>query len=141
MGQGLLLPLVIRWLGLANAGRRERRGDRAEEFAARRRAIEIAIERLDQLAAERQLPEDIVGPLRTHHRERLKGVGNRSDCDDGHKKLFALSDEIALALIAAERDIVNDLYRRGELKDEGRRRIERELDLRDALIANLQAEA
>ena len=60
VGQGLLLPAVIRWLGLANAGRRERRADRAEEFAARRQAIEAAIERLDQLAAERKLPEDIV---------------------------------------------------------------------------------
>ena len=44
-----------------------------------------------------------------------------------------------LALIEAERDLVNTLYRSGELKDEGRRRIERELDLRDTLLANLRS--
>ena len=42
-------------------------------------------------------------------------------------------------LIEAERDLVNELYRGGELKDEGRRRIERELDLRDTLLANLRS--
>src|SRR5208282_1444330 len=39
VGQGLLLPAVIRALGLANAGRRERHADRVEESAARRQAI------------------------------------------------------------------------------------------------------
>ena len=63
VGQGLMLPAVIRALGLANAGRRERHADRAEEYQARREAIAAAIERLDQLAAERQLPEDVVRPL------------------------------------------------------------------------------
>ena len=44
-------------------------------------------------------------------------------------------DDIELSLIEAERDLVNDLYRAGELKDEGRRHIERELDLEEASIA------
>jgi CPA1 family monovalent cation:H+ antiporter len=43
-------------------------------------------------------------------------------------------------LIAAERQLINDLYRRGELKDEARRRIERELDLRDAHLTSLRIE-
>ena len=140
VGQGLLLPAVIRALGLANAGRRERHADRDEEFVARRRAIEAAIERLDQLAAERQLPDDIVRPLRAHHRDRLKHVEHRSDGDDGHRKLAELHDEIEFQLIEAERQLINDLYRRGKLKDEARRRIERELDLRDAHLADLRQE-
>jgi CPA1 family monovalent cation:H+ antiporter len=49
-------------------------------------------------------------------------------------------DEIEYLLIAAERDLINDLYRRGELKDEARRRIERELDLRDAHLTSVRAE-
>ena len=56
VGQGLLLPTVLRALGLANAGRQERRANRVEEFTARRRAIETTLERLDQLTAERQSP-------------------------------------------------------------------------------------
>ena len=50
-----------------------------------------------------------------------------------------LGDEIEFLLIDAERDLVNNLYRDGELKDEQRRHIERELDLRDANLANLRS--
>ena len=39
VGQGLVLPAVIRSLRLAHAGRRERHADREKEFAARRLAI------------------------------------------------------------------------------------------------------
>jgi hypothetical protein len=38
-------------------------------------------------------------------------------------------------LIVAEWTRINDLFRRGKLQDEERRRIERELDLREALIS------
>jgi hypothetical protein len=134
------LPSVVRWLGLARAGRRERHADRAEEFKARRQAIETALERLDQLAAERELPEDILRSLRARQHERLKHVEHRGDGDDGHKRLMQGGDEIEYLLIAAERDLINDLYRRGELKDEARRRIERELDLRDAHLTSVRAE-
>ena len=44
VGQGLLLPAVIRALGLANAGRIEQEEERAEEFAARRKAIVAAMQ-------------------------------------------------------------------------------------------------
>ena len=138
VGEGLTLPVVVRALGLANAGRREREAETLEEFKVRKRAIEAAIERLDALAEIRKLPEPAVAPIRAHQRNRLKDVDNRKDGNDHHKKLSELNDELELVLIEAERDLVNTLYRSGELKDEGRRRIERELDLRDALLANLR---
>src|SRR5208283_769046 len=46
----------------------------------------------------------------------------------------------SLLLIDAERDLIINLYRAGELNDEARRRVERELDLREARLANLRAE-
>jgi CPA1 family monovalent cation:H+ antiporter len=55
------------------------------------------------------------------------------------KKVAELGDELELALIETERELITSLYRAGELKDEGRRRIERDLDLRDALLANLRS--
>jgi len=140
VGQGLLLPSVIRLIGLAQAGQKERRADRIEEDRARRQAIEAVIERLDQLAAERHLPEEVIKPLRAHHRDRLKHALRSSDGDHGHKQLTGLDDEIELLLIDAEREHINKASRSGELKDEARRRIERELDLREAHIANRQAE-
>lgn len=138
VGQGLLLPAVIRRLGLAHAGRRERAADRAEERKARRQAIEAVIERLDRLAAERHLPEDVVRPLHILHHDRLRHIQHESDGEDrhGHRKHTELHGEIELLLIEAERDEINALYRDGKIKDEARRRVERELDLREAQLAN-----
>ena len=140
VGQGLLLPTVIRALGLENAGVREHRADRIEEFAARRRAVEAAIARLEALGAERQFSKEVLEPLRARHRERLRHVAHRSDGDEKHQKLTETHDEIEFALIEAERREINELYRQGQLKDEARRRIERELDLREAHLVNIRAE-
>jgi monovalent cation/hydrogen antiporter len=140
VGQGLMLPAVMRALGLANAGRRERHADRVEEFAARRQAIETAIQRLDELAVQRKLPGDFVRPLHASQRDRLKHIEQRIDGDEGHKRLIDRHDEIEFLLIEAERQQINDLYRGGKLKDEARRRIERELDLREAQLTNVRSE-
>ncbi|HEY3622033.1 MAG TPA: Na+/H+ antiporter [Roseiarcus sp.] len=139
VGEGLTLPAMTRALGLANAGRRERQADWEQECKVRRRAIEAAIERLDALAASRKLPESVVGPIRAHQRKRLEDVEHRKDGNEHHKKLAELGDELELSLIEAERELINNLYRAGELKDEGRRHIERDLDLRDTLLANLRS--
>jgi monovalent cation/hydrogen antiporter len=140
VGEGLTLPAVVRALGLANAGRREREAETNEEFKVRKRAIEAAIERLDALDESRKLPEPVVRPIRAHLHTRLMDVENRKDGNDHHRKLAELGDELELALIEAERGLVNTLYRTGELKDEGRRHIERELDLREAVLATLRPE-
>jgi Na+/H+ antiporter len=140
IGQGLMLPAVIRALGLANTGRRERRADRAEERDARREAIEAALAQLERLTAERNLSEDAVRPLRAHLRDRLRHAEHHGDGDDSPRKVAELRDELELELIEAERTRINDLFRSGDLTDETRRRIERELDLREAQIANHRAE-
>ena len=136
VGQGLALPSVIRALGLDHAGRRERRSARGEEYDARRRSIEAALERLDELAAERGLPASVVTPLHAQHRVRLRHMEHHSGGDDGHKKLAELHDEIEFLVIAAERQRTNDLFCEGKLTDEARRRIERDFDLREAHLAN-----
>src|SRR5208282_4331865 len=87
------------------------------------------------------VPRIIVEPIRVRGRQRLEHVEHRSKDGDGHpKKLVELSDEIESLLIDAERDLIINLYRAGELNDEARRRVERELDLREARLANLRAE-
>jgi len=139
VGQGLLLPTVIRALGLAEAGRIERMSARAEEFAARRQAIEAAIEQLDEITTARGLPEDIVAPIRAHQQSRLNSVWHRSEVGEEHQRIVKTHDELERLLIGVERDRVNELYYAGKLKDEARRRIERELDLREARLTNLLA--
>jgi monovalent cation/hydrogen antiporter len=136
VGQGLMLPWVIRALGLSHAGRKERELDKAEERKARSAAVEGAIERFDQLAAERNLPPDVIKAVRAQHRDRLKHVENRSAGDGDIRNHSELHDEVERLLIAAERTRINDLFRSGKLKDEARRRIERELDMREAHLSS-----
>jgi Na+/H+ antiporter len=136
VGQGLTLPPVVRWLGLAHAGRRERRADRAEEIGARQQAIRAAVSLLETLPPD-EYPKDLVRAQRDHHSDRLRHIRDR---DKDHRRLIEIDDNIELLLIAAERDAINELYRAGKLKDEARRRIERELDLREAHVANHREE-
>jgi Na+/H+ antiporter len=140
VGQGLMLPAVIRVLGLANAGERELQADRTEELLARRHAIEAAIERLDQLAAERGLADEVVRRLRAEHRDRLRHFEHAPQGGENQQHPPAIPDEIELLLMAAERERINELYRQGTLKEEARRRLERELDLREANLVNHQHE-
>ena len=139
VGLGLLLPAVIRALGLAQAGDREQHLERVEEQAARQQAIEAVIERLEQLRTERGLSDDIVEPLRTRHHNRLRHADRSRGGSAADRKYNELHDDIELTLIAAEREHINALFRNGKLKDEARRRIERELDLREAHFASPRA--
>jgi Na+/H+ antiporter len=134
VGQGLLMPTVIRWLGLTDMGRAERRLEEAEELARRGQTIEAVLRRLDELAAERHLPMQIVEPVRAYHRERLQQLEYRVGTDERNKHLARLSDELELRLIEAERTHLYELLRGGQLKDDARRRIEVELDLREAQL-------
>ena len=102
--------------------------------------MEAAIERLDQLAAERDLSPDVIEAVRAQHRDRLKHIVNRGDGDDAVRKHGELHDEVERLLIAAERTRINELFRSGNLRDEARRRIERELDLREAHLSNQRSQ-
>ena len=134
--QGLMLPTVIRVLGLANAGERELRADKAEELSARRRAIEAAAELLERIAEEQKLPDELVGRLRKRHQERLIHFEPVAEREESDQDPTALADEIEVLLVSAERSRINELYRQGALNDGARRRLERELDLREANLAN-----
>ena len=135
-----MLPWIIRLLGLANAGRRELRDSRNEERKARRHAVETAIERFDQLATEKALSEEVATALRAAQRARFLHLEWKGDEADSRCEFAEIHDEIELQLIEAERQLINDLYRDGKLKDEASRRIERDLDLREARLASLKEE-
>jgi monovalent cation/hydrogen antiporter len=130
VGQGLLLPAVINWLGLPEIAEAEQIEERKAELAARRTAINAVVRRLDQVARERGLPEAVINDIRTRNLGRL----NRVELADGEAEARALSnlyDEIEALLIDVERRYIFGQLERGELIDEGRRNIERELDLRE----------
>jgi monovalent cation/hydrogen antiporter len=138
--QGLMLPSVMRWLGLANAGRDEREAERLEEDRARQEAIMAACQRVETLAAERGIAPEFIAPIRAFHEDRLRQIDRRVAAEDSERQLGALRDDIELLLLETERQRINELYRAGKLKDEPRRHLERELDLREAKLANQRGE-
>lgn len=140
VGQGLLLPLLIDALGLSNAGRRERAAYRAQEYKARQRGIEAALHRLDSLVRSGRVATDLAERIRAAHQDRLRHVRDRSDGDAHHRKRTETHDDVELQMIAAERQEINELFRHGQLNDEERRHIERELDLREAHLLNPRAD-
>jgi NhaP-type Na+/H+ or K+/H+ antiporter len=138
VGQGLFLPLVIRALGLENAGRRELAVEKTQEFAARRKSIEAALAFLDESDKQSPLHTRVLRSLRASYRERLKHVEAGSD-ETGTAETDSAHVRIAAQLLGVEREKMIELFRAGHLKDEPRRRIERDLDLREAQLANLDS--
>jgi CPA1 family monovalent cation:H+ antiporter len=133
VGQGAMLPAVVRALGLTRIGLAERRDEQRAEIGARQKALDVALKRLDKFAAEQKLADDVLEHLRTRHLHRLQQLPG--DMEDGleHKRQTA---ELKKALIDAERDFIYEQLRAGEITDDARRRIEYELDLEEASLAN-----
>jgi len=133
VGQGAMLPAVAHWLGLRKLGDEERRHELEAELAGRQAALKRVIDRLEDLVTDRKIPEDIITLLRTRNESRQQILPN--DLGDGLVRL-RMSAEIKKELINAERDFIYELLRDGKITDEARRRIEYELDLEEASVAN-----
>jgi CPA1 family monovalent cation:H+ antiporter len=133
VGLGLMLPLVVRWIGLTRLGREERAGEIQSELDARISALDEVEKRLEKFVEERELPDEVITLLRTRNQSRRQILP--SDLSDGleqTRQSVALKKE----LIDAERDFIYQLLREGKITDEARRRIEYELDLEEAGVAN-----
>jgi CPA1 family monovalent cation:H+ antiporter len=131
IGQGLLLPIVIRWLGLADGVEAERRREQEAELAARLDAIEASRQQIDRLATERNLDSTVVEYLNERQDHRRRQIPD--DLDQGLARAH-VNNDLRLELIAAEREFLYELLRQGRITDESRRRLERDLDLEEAAI-------
>jgi Na+/H+ antiporter len=134
VGVGLGLPPVVKWLGLTRAGRAERVAEHESEIAARREALGVALKSLDAIADDRDLCEEVVRLLRARHETRVNQLPDSLDPDD--HDVSAAGTELTRELILAERKFIHVLLRDGKITDETRRRIERDLDLEEASLAN-----
>jgi monovalent cation/hydrogen antiporter len=133
VGQGLLLPKVVHWLGLGRHAADERDREQKAELAARSDALKLAQTRLEELAADNRIPAEALAILRARHDYRFGGLpkAELGDGDAASAATNARSD-----LIALEREYIYQLLREGRITDEARRRIERELDLEEASMAS-----
>jgi CPA1 family monovalent cation:H+ antiporter len=133
IGQGATLPWVMRWLGLHLEGKAEHRREIRSELAARRAALKEVSKRLEKAIKEHDLPDDAIEHLRTRNQVRLQILpANLTDGVDQARRTAKVKAE----LIEAERDFIYQLLREGKITDEARRRIEYELDLEEASVAN-----
>ncbi len=129
-GQGLALPRVIRWLGLDKIGEANAEEARGRELRARIAGVQAALTAIDALALEAASPRAIAS-LQRRYTDRMKElIGTVDTRVPGNP----LAEEAALQrrLIEAERQRIMLAYDEGDLTDEARRRIERELDLEEA---------
>jgi len=133
VGQGLLLPSVVHWLGLARHGEAEHLNEMQAELEARQAALRQVEQRLEALAGERAVPGDVLELLRTRNLSRIQILPrDLADGLDHTRQSASLKKE----LIDAERAFIYELLRDGKITDEARRRIEYELDLEEASLAN-----
>jgi CPA1 family monovalent cation:H+ antiporter len=139
VGIGLGLPLVVRWLGVVEAGREEHRAERESEIAARRQALGAAMKSLEAITDDRELSEEVVNVLRARHDVRANQLPDGLDPDA--QQTSATGIKLTRELIGAERQFIHSLLRDGKITDETRRRIERDLDLEEASLANREHRA
>ncbi len=134
VGLGLFLPMVVRALGVADTARGEIVREHEREIAARREALDAGLKSLDAIIEKRDLSDDVVGLLRARHEVRASQLPDSLDPDK--HDVSATGTGLTRELIAAERKFIHTLLRDGKITDETRRRIERDLDLEEASLAN-----
>jgi Na+/H+ antiporter len=134
VGMGLGLPLVVRGLGVARDGRAEHLAEHESEIAARREALAAALKSLDAITDDRELSDEVIKLLRARHEIRANQLPDSLDPDA--PDISATGTDLTRELISAERKFIHALLRDGKITDETRRRIERDLDLEEASLAN-----
>jgi CPA1 family monovalent cation:H+ antiporter len=132
VGQGLVLPGIVRWLALANDVADEQRREHEAELTVRSEALIVAQTKLEGLAAGGEVSPDVLAILHARHDYRAGRLP--TNMAEGLDTAAAALDFRA-KLIAAERQYIYEKLQSGQITDEARRRIERELDLEEASIA------
>jgi Na+/H+ antiporter len=127
VGQGLTLPLVIRWAGIGDDGSAEH-----EERHAREAATEAALERLDELVSEVPGHVPLIDQLRDRYAHRAEHYAHDHEGPEAAEDPEERDHEaIRRAVLTAERLAVIEMRDRGVISDEALRRVERDLDLEE----------
>ena len=132
VGQGFTFAWLIQKLGLVADGKREAEADKRQEVAARVASIDAALARLDSLEGAVLAPETLASLKRRHGDRRAYFLAACRDLVSGETVLNSMA--LQLRFLDAEREAIAKLYADGDLTDDARRRIERELDLDESRI-------
>jgi CPA1 family monovalent cation:H+ antiporter len=128
VGQGLTLPLLVRWLRLADDGGAER-----EDAKARIKAAEAALARLEELEAEGWVLEDTAERTRGAYRFRTNRFSARyhGTDDAGVEERSQQYQRLRRELLEAERQAVLRLRNEGTITEDVMQRVQRDIDLED----------
>ena len=132
--QGLTLPAVIRRLDVVG---RDEQQDLVREAGAQHAAARAALERLErELAAGERVPDDVVARLREKAELRQFGAWERLGGRGGEasEPPTVSFRRLRRAMIEAEREVFVDLRDRGQIDEEVLIRVQRELDLEEAIL-------
>jgi monovalent cation/hydrogen antiporter len=127
--QGISLPWLLRLLGFGSAETMTR-GD----AQVRLLLVRAALERLDELAGEEWASPGLVESVRQLYEQRAERLAQRAEPDRQDGALAGDYGRLRREVIAAEREALTGLGRRGELSAAAARRIERELDLEEVRL-------
>ena len=132
VGQGLTLAPLVRRLGLMDDGEEER-----EERVARQRVAEAGIGRIDELGTPDWISPESVQRARNVLDYRARRFGALAGGDgDGYEERTDAWRRLMYDLYDAQRVELVQLRNRGEISDEVRRKIERDLDLEESRLEN-----
>ena len=130
IGEGVVLPSIVRWLALPRDAEDERRRERDAELKARLETLNVAQSELERLATDGDTEPGVLALLRARQDHRAGQVPK----DAVGRDAVAAALAVRADLIKAEREYIYRLLQEGQITDEARRRIERELDLEEATI-------
>jgi CPA1 family monovalent cation:H+ antiporter len=129
VGQGLTLPLVIRWLGVAA----DDDGPAGDGRRAMARLSEVALDHLDALDPEADgVPGELVERLRGRYRARLAHLDQQAT--DGQPDGSRAAAELVHDLLGAQREELRRLRERGAVTPEVARRLDHDLDVEEARL-------
>jgi CPA1 family monovalent cation:H+ antiporter len=129
--QGVTLPWLIRALGVEPD-----RSEEEEELAARVRAADAALERVDQLEGADWTYDETLERVRAMFDYRRRRFAAQAD-GNGHESYEQRSSQyvsVMLEAIGAQRNALLELRDGGRIGDEVMRRVERELDLEESRL-------
>jgi Na+/H+ antiporter len=130
VGQGMTLPALVRWVGLTESSSLVE-----AERTARLELARAALEHLDELSEDEEVPGDVVDGLRAQFLGRLRLLESLSP--DGAAESVARTSAVTDAalrreLIGVQRQALTALRARGVIGATTLRTIEHDLDLEEA---------
>jgi CPA1 family monovalent cation:H+ antiporter len=133
--QGFTLEPLARFAGFGPASAT---GTPHEETVARLHMAEAGLARLDELAESGAAPDEVIDRLRTGLQARVGNTLARMDQTPGTEGTALTERELRGDLLAAENAELSRLYNDGTISAATRRRLQRNLDLEIARLAEGQ---